>query len=145
MDRVTEIRGKVMTALSGYTHNGVAVPVFDEVVNPSVALPTIEGAQVYIVLQDQQQVPAAVQTMCDIRNNINLTIRVVTIFGPVGNKKLSEDIGDEVLNIIRDDRGGSKLAGVKDIELSVARSLSEVTANNIAFSKVLILNFIKNG
>ena len=145
MDRVTEIRGKVMTALSGYTHNGVAVPVFDEVVNPAATLPTIAGAQVYIILQDQQQVPAAVQTMCDIRNNINLTIRVVTIFGPVGNKKLSEDIGDEVLNIIRDDRGGSKLAGVKDIELSVARSLSEVTANNIAFSKVLILNFIKNG
>lgn len=145
MDRVTEIRGKVMTALSGYKHNGVAVPVFDEVVNPSVALPTIEGAQVYIVLQDQQQVPNAVQTICYPRNNINLTIRVVTIFGPVGNKKLSEDIGDEVLDLIRDDRGGSKLSGIKDVELPVARSLSEVTAENISFSKILILNFIKNG
>jgi hypothetical protein len=145
MDRVTEIRGKVITALSGYKHNGVAVPVFDEVVNPSVALPTIEGAQVYIVLQDQQQVPNAVQTICYPRNNINLTIRVVTIFGPVGNKKLSEDIGDEVLDLIRDDRGGSKLSGIKDIELPVARSLSEVTAENISFSKILILNFVKNG
>lgn len=145
MDRVTEIRGKVMTALSGYKHNGVAVPVFDEVVNPSVALPTIEGAQVYIVLQDQQQVPNAVQTICYPRNNINLTIRVVTIFGPVGNKKLSEDIGDEVLDLIRDDRGGSKLSGIKDVELPVARSLSEVTAENISFSKILILNFVKNG
>ena len=145
MDRVTEIRGKVMTALSGYKHNGVAVPVFDEVVNPSVALPTIEGAQVYIVLQDQQQVPNAVQTICYPRNNINLTIRVVTIFGPVGNKKLSEDIGDEVLDLIRDDRGGSKLSGIKDVELPIARSLSEVTAENISFSKILILNFVKNG
>jgi hypothetical protein len=145
MDRVTEIRGKVITALSGYKHNGVAVPVFDEVVNPSVALPTIEGAQVYIVLQDQQQVPNAVQTICYPRNNINLTIRVVTIFGPVGNKKLSEDIGDEVLDLIRDDRGGSKLSGIKDVELPIARSLSEVTAENISFSKILILNFVKNG
>jgi hypothetical protein len=145
MDRVTEIRGKVMTALSGYKHNGVAVPVFDEVVNPSVALPTIGGAQVYIVLQDQQQVPNAVQTICYPRNNINLTIRVVTIFGTVGNKKLSEDIGDEVLNLIRDDRGGSKLPGIKDVELPIARSLSEVTAENISFSKILILNFVKNG
>jgi hypothetical protein len=145
MDRVTEIRGKVMTALSGYKHNGVAVPVFDEVVNPSVALPTIEGAQVYIMLQDQQQVPNAVQTICYPRNNINLTIRVVTIFGPVGNKKLSEDIGDEVLNLIRDNRGGSKLSGIKDVELPIARSLSEVTAENISFSKILILNFVKNG
>lgn len=145
MDRVTEIRGKVMTALSGYKHNGVAVPVFDEVVNPSVALPTIGGAQVYIVLQDQQQVPNAVQTICYPRNNINLTIRVVTIFGTVGNKKLSEDIGDEVLNLIRDDRGGSKLSGIKDVELPIARSLSEVTAENISFSKILILNFVKNG
>ena len=92
MDRVTEIRGKVMTALSGYKHNGVAVPVFDEVVNPSVVLPTIAGAQVYIVLQDQQETPNAVQTLCSPRSNVNLTIRVVTIFGPVGNKKLSEDI-----------------------------------------------------
>ena len=69
MDRVTEIRGKVMTALSGYKHNGVAVPVFDEVVNPSVALPTIAGAQVYIVLQDQQETPNAVQTLCSPRSN----------------------------------------------------------------------------
>jgi hypothetical protein len=134
-----------MTALSGYKHNGVAVPVFDEVVNPAVALPTIEGAQVYIVLQDQQQVPNAVQTFCYPRNNINLTIRVVTIFGTVGNKKLSEDIGDEVLNLIRDNRGGSKLSGIKDVELPIARSLSEVTAENISFSKILILNFVKNG
>ena len=145
MDRVTEIRGKVMTALSGYKHNGVAVPVFDEVVNPDVEIPTISGAQVYIMLQDQQQVPNAVQTICYPRNNINLTIRVVTIFGPVGNKKLSEDIGDEVLNLIRDNRGGSKLSGIKDVELPIARSLSEVTAENISFSKILILNFVKNG
>ena len=145
MDRVTEIRGKVMTALSGYKHNGVAVPVFDEVVNPSVALPTIAGAQVYIVLQDQQETPNAVQTLCAPRSNVNLTIRVVTIFGTIGNKKLSEDIGDEVLDLIRDDRGGSKLSGIKDVELPIARSLSEVTAENISFSKILILNFVKNG
>lgn len=145
MDRVTEIRGKVMTALSGYTHNGVVVPVFDEVVNPAVALPTIAGAQVYIVLQDQQETPNAVQTLCSPRSNVNLTIRVVTIFGPVGNKKLSEDIGDEVLDLIRDDRGGSKLSGIKDVELPISRSLSEVTAENISFSKILILNFVKNG
>lgn len=134
-----------MTALSGYKHNGVAVPVFDEVVNPSVALPTIAGAQVYIVLQDQQETPNAVQTLCSPRSNVNLTIRVVTIFGPVGNKKLSEDIGDEVLDLIRDDRGGSRLSGIKDVELPIARSLSEVTAENISFSKILILNFVKNG
>lgn len=145
MDRITEIRGKVITALSGYTFSGTAVPVFDEVVNPSATIPTIGGAQVYIILQDQQQYDNAVQTLCNPRFDVNLTIRVVTIFGPVGNKKLSEDIGDEVLDLLRDDRGGSKLEGVKEIELSVARSLSEVTSENIAYSKVLILNFIKNG
>lgn len=145
MDRITEIRGKVIAALRGYTFNGTEIPVFDEVVNPSATIPTIGGAQVYIVLQDQQQYYNAVQTMCDPRFDVNLTIRVVTIFGSVGYKKLSEDIGDEILNLLRDDRGGSKLEGVKEIELSVARSLSEVTPQNIAFSKVLILNFIKNG
>ena len=75
------------------------------------------------------------QTLCSPRSNVNLTIRVVTIFGTVGNKKLSEDIGDEVLDLIRDDRGGSKLSGIKDVELPISRSLSEVTAENISFSK----------
>ena len=145
MDRITFVRGKVMEALSGYKFNGVAIPVFDEVVNPSTTLPVINGAQTYIMLQDQQMIYNAVQTYCNPRFNISLTIKVVTIFGMVGNKKLSEDIGDEIVNLLRTDRNGSKLDGIDRIELVTSRSVNEITTERTAFSKIFILNFIKNG
>lgn len=145
MDRITFVRGKIMEALSGYKFNGVAIPVFDEVVNPSTTLPVINGAQTYIMLQDQQMIYNAVQTYCTPRFNISLTIKVVTIFGLVGNKKLSEDIGDEIINLLRTDRDGSKLDGIDKIELVTSRSVNEVSTERTAFSKIFILNFIKNG
>lgn len=145
MDRITFVRGKVIEALSGYKFNGVAIPVFDEVVNPSTTLPVISGAQTYIMLQDQQMIYNAVQTYCTPRFNISLTIKVATIFGLVGNKKLSEDIGDEIINLLRTDRDGSKLDGIDKIELVTSRSVNEVSTERTAFSKIFILNFIKNG
>ena len=145
MDRITFVRGKVIQALSGYKFNGVAIPVFDEVVNPSIELPVINGAQTYIMLQDQQMIYNAVQTYCNPRFNILLTIKVVTIFGMVGNKKLSEDIGDGIINLLRTDRDGSKLDGIDKIELVTSRSVNEITTERTAFSKIFILNLIKNG
>lgn len=145
MDRITFVRGKVIQALSGYKFNGVAVPVFDEVVNPDVTLPVINGAQTYIILQDQQMIYNAVQTYCNPRFNISLTIKVVTIFGNTGNKKLSEDIGNDILNLLRDDRGKSNLSDISEVQLDVSRSLNETTATRVAFSKIFILSFIKNG
>lgn len=145
MDRITSVRGKVIQALSGYKFDGVAIPVFDEVVNPSLTLPVINGAQTYIMLQDQQMIYNAVQTYCNPRFNISLTIKVVTIFGNTGSKKLSEDIGDDVLNLLRDDRGKSKLSDISEVQLDVSRSLNETTSTRVAFSKIFILSFIKNG
>ena len=145
MDRITFVRGKVINALSGYKFNGVEIPIFDEVVNPAISLPVINGAQTYIMLQDQQMIYNAVQTYCNPRFNISLTIKVVTIFGMVGNKKLSEDIGDGIINLLRTDRNGSKLDGIDKIELVTSRSVNEITTERTAFSKIFILNFIKNG
>lgn len=145
MDRITFVRGKVINALSGYKFNGVAIPVFDEVVNPDIALPVISGAQTYIILQDQQMIYNAVQTYCNPRFNISLTIKVVTIFGNTGNKKLSEDIGNDILNLLRDDRGKSNLSDISEVQLDVSRSMNETTSTRVAFSKIFILSFIKNG
>ena len=145
MDRITFVRGKVIQALSGYKFNGVSIPVFDEVVNPDVALPVVNGAQTYIILQDQQMIYNAVQTYCNPRFNISLTIKVVTIFGNTGNKKLSEDIGNDILNLLRDDRGKSKLSDISEVQLDVSRSMNETTSTRVSFSKIFILSFIKNG
>lgn len=149
MDRATEIRGKIMTALSGLKYSNTSntsIPVFDEVVNPAVTLPAVGGAQeVYVVLQDQQEQYAAVQTVCNPRFELSVTIRVVTKWGKVGKKKLCEDIGDTIINLLRDDRGASKIDGIDKVLLVTAQSIAETTINNVAFSKIIILNFIKNG
>ena len=146
MDRATFIRTEVFTKLTGIKHLGVEIPVFDEFVNPSVALPSIGGAsQVYIILQDQQEQKNDVQTFCHPRFNLNLTIRVVTIWRTVGSKKLCEDIGDAVFNLLTDSRGTSKINEIEQVELVTAQSLGEESVNELAFNKILILNFIKNG
>ena len=147
MDRITFVRGKVIEALNGYKFNGVDVPIFDErvIIDPQKPLPVISGAQTYIMLQDQQMIYNAVQTYCNPRFNISLTIKIITIFTKQGAKKLSEDIGDEIVNLLRTDRDGSKLDGIDRIELVTSRSVNEITTERTAFSKIFILNFIKNG
>ena len=56
MDRATEIRGKVITALSTLKYGSVSIPVFDEVVNPNISLPSVDGSiATYVVIQDQQE------------------------------------------------------------------------------------------
>ena len=74
-----------------------------------------------------------------------MTIRVVTKWGIVGSKKLCEDIGDIIINKLRDSRGSSLIPDIQKVELVYTRSIAEYSSTNLAFSKVLILNFIKNG
>ena len=100
MSRSATIRTDIFTSLQGFTHGGELIPVFDEVVNPSVQIPSVGGAnEVYVVLQDQQEFYNAVQTVCNPRFNLNLTIRVVTTWGLTGSKILCEEIGEKILNL----------------------------------------------
>jgi len=47
--------------------------------------------------------------------------------------------------LLRYDRGASRIDGIDKVLLVTAQSIAETTINNIAFSKIIILNFIKNG
>ena len=79
MDRATDIRGKVLTAIGTLKHKTVTIPIFDEVVNPAVTIPAVDGAVgAYVLLQDQQEQYSAIQTVCNPRFDLNMTIRVVT-------------------------------------------------------------------
>ena len=146
MDRATYIRAKVFDKLNGLTFGGVPIPAFDEFVNPSTTIPKPNGSHAaYIILQDQSEDYNETQTVCAPRFNLNMTIRIVTIWGLIGSKKLCEDIGDAAIELLRDSRGLSKVEGIKEVELLTAQSISEYSNSNVSFSKVLILNFIKNG
>ena len=146
MDRATYIRTKVFEKLNGLTFNGIEIPIFDEYVNPSVAIPSISGSnETYIIIQDQYEGYNETQTVCNPRFDLNLTIRVVTTWGNVGSKKLCEDIANEVELLLRDSRGQTTIAGVKQVDLINAQSIAEYADSSISFSKILTLNFIRNG
>lgn len=146
MDRATYIRTKVFEKLNGLTFGGVEIPIFDEYVNPSVTIPSVKGSnETYIVIQDQYEGYNETQTVCNPRFDLNLTIRVVTTWGNVASKKLCEDIANEVELLLRDSRSNTTIAGVKQVDLINAQSTAEYADSSISFSKILTLNFIRNG
>ena len=70
------------TAIGTLKHKTVTIPIFDEVVNPAVTIPAVDGAVgAYVLLQDQQEQYSAIQTVCNPRFDLNMTIRVVTKWG----------------------------------------------------------------
>lgn len=147
MNRSTTIRQLVFQALQSYTYKGVSIPVFDEIVNTNVPIPAVGGAmEVYIVIQDQQEYYDAVQNVCHSRFDNNLTIRVVTKWGLVGSKEVCETIGSEIQALIRTNKGTCLLpdSNIERIDVSMSRTISEVTQSNVSFSNITTLNFIYN-
>lgn len=148
MSRSQIIRGLIFEALQGYTYKGVEIPVFDEVINPEVTLPAVDNAQeVYVVMQDQQELYDAVQTACSPRFVLNITLRVVTKWGLTASKTVCENITSDLLSRIRTNRGESLLPdqSIQKIGLSISRSISETTRSNISLSQITILKIIYNG
>ena len=136
MNISTIIRGKYITALSGLKYNNVLIPVFDEVVNPSATIPVINGAECYVILQNQQERDGGMQIYCQYRILADITVKVVTKFGTVGGKKLSEDIADLIDAKIRNGRNGN-LISVSNVSV-VERSTVESSSQHLAFQKILI-------
>ena len=136
MNISTIIRGKYITALSGLNYNNILIPVFDEVVNPSVTIPTINGAECYVILQNQQERDGGMQIYCQYRILADITVKVVTKFGTVGGKKLSEDIADLIDAKIRNGRNGNFIS-VSNVSV-IERSTVESSSQHLAFQKILI-------
>ena len=80
MDVTKEIRTRYFQALKGLTYQGVAIPIFVGFLDDSASLPTINGGEVYIVIQDQQAYDSASQTYCVYGVTSDITIRVVSKF-----------------------------------------------------------------
>lgn len=136
MNISTIVRGKYFQALSGLKYNNVVIPVFDEVVNPSATIPVINGAECYVILQNQQERDGGMQIYCQYRILADITVKVVTKFGTVGGKKLSEDIADLIDAKIRNGRNGN-LISVSNVSV-VERSTVESSSQHLAFQKILI-------
>lgn len=135
MNISTIIRGKYTEALKGLEYEGTPIPIFDETVNPASAIPIINGAECYVVFQNQQERMAGIQNFCKIRIQADITVRVVTKYGLTGGKKLSEDIADIIDSRIRSYRGNN--IGVERVDL-IQRSTVEQGKENTAYQKILI-------
>jgi hypothetical protein len=140
MDVTKEIRTRYFQALKGLTYQGVAIPIFVGFLDDSASLPTINGGEVYIVIQDQQANDSATQTYCVYGVTSDITIRVVSKFTKKGTTSIAEDIAMEVDNRIRGTvkKRDENVIGVGRVRLSVNRLLIENSDTNTAYSKILI-------
>ena len=140
MDVTKEIRTRYFQALKGLTYQGVTIPIFVGFLDDSSLLPTINGCEVYIVIQDQQAYDSASQAYCVYGVTSDITIRVVSKFTKKGTTSIAEDIAMEVDNRIRGTikKRDENLIGVGKVRLSVNRLLVENSDTHTAYSKVLI-------
>ena len=81
----TYIREKVFSKLNDLVNDGDVnglyfedkfIPVFDEYVNPNVAVPVIRGASTYIILQDQSEQFSSIQNVCNVVFKKQIIVRI---------------------------------------------------------------------
>lgn len=134
----TEIRTAYFQALSSLKYKGVAIPIFDEIVNPNVQIPIIDNHSIYVILQNQQSYDSATQGLCCYKTTNDITIRIVAISsGLTGSKKIVEEVANSIDTQIRIDRDYNNLSFNK-IRLSISKSFIEKSDANLAFIQILI-------
>ena len=140
MDVIKEIRTRYFQAIRGLEYQGVEIPIFVGFLDDSAPLPTINGGEVYIVIQDQQAYDSAIQPYCTYNVTSDITIRVVSKFIKKGTTSVVEDIAMEVDNRIRGTikKRDENMIGVGRVRLSVDRLLIENSDTHTAYSKILI-------
>lgn len=139
MDIIKDIRTAYFQAITGLTYEGVTIPIFFELVNPSVPTATVNGAEVYIVMQDQQQYDSATQPYCTYNVTGDITIKVVSKFLKIGTSTIVEDIASEIDDRIRGTtkKRDENVIGMSKIKLSVNRLVVENSDTRTAYSKIM--------
>jgi len=96
----TTLRTAIITAISPLTIQGVTLPIFDSRVNPSVAIPTLRGAQCYVIIRDQQEVET-IGCKVGTRQNAIITLDCIAKYpANVGSKITSELISGAIQPLI---------------------------------------------
>lgn len=149
MDTSQAVRTAVYQAISGISVDGMAIPVFDGMVNTNVTIPVIRYASVYIVIQDQQENEAPNQNMCSERLIANITVRIVTKYttSNVTDRTLCDAISGLVQSAIRTGRNHNLSSNDIDIQkvgYPIARNVDEFAGGQTALSKVLIYSITVN-
>lgn len=149
MDASQAIRTAVYQAIDGLIYGGKVIPVFDGMVNPSVIIPSINFGSCYIILNDQQETAAPIQTMCSERILANITIKVVVKYSTsnVTDRTVCEGIADLVQKAIRENRQhklSSTDINIQKVSMPISRNMEEFASGQTALSKVLIYSITAN-
>jgi len=150
MDVSQALRTAYFKVLTPLIVDGVEIPVFDEEVNPSVDIPTLDQALCYVVIQDQQETEG-VQTYCSYRQNCSLTLRIVTKYN--SNQSIGKVVAEKISNVVQTKiKPTGKTNSLKNangyvlqkVSKELGRTIWEHSNGNTAQSKVIIYNNIVN-
>lgn len=73
------LRAAYLSELTPFIIEGVTIPIFDQMVNPNVSIPTYRGANSYIIILDQNEVETT-NNDCSFRQSAYITFDIVTKF-----------------------------------------------------------------
>ena len=138
-DPSLELREAYITKLAGLEVSGVSIPVYDEFVGSTVA--NIGYAQAYCLVTNQTVQDRLIK--CGFYTDCSITVDIVTKFPKnKGGKKLSEQIANEVLSVIRTGQTSDYPTMVNfqmvTCRLAGSQAINEENSANTVFRKILI-------
>ena len=137
-DPSLELREAYITKLSTLQISGVTIPVYDEFMGASVA--SIGYATAYCLVTNQTAQDILIK--CGFYNDCSIQVDIVTKFPKnKGGKKLSEQIANEVLQLIRTGSTSDYPTMVNfqivTCQLLINQGLNEENTANTVFRKIL--------
>jgi hypothetical protein len=137
-DPSLELREAYITKLSTLQISGVTIPVYDEFMGASVA--SIGYATAYCLVTNQTAQDILIKT--GFYNDCSIQVDIVTKFPKnKGGKKLSEQIANEVLQLIRtgstSDYPTMANFQIVTCQLLINQGINEENTANTVFRKIL--------
>ena len=134
------LRASLLAVLSPLTVSGVTIPIFDQTVNPSATIPTLNGAKVYMLINSQTNTETT-NDKCQIRLDANINFDVVTKFPPnTGGSITSELIGQAIMEKI------DRALAINDFQLlqvsqNFNQGITEQATSETVYRKILSYRF----
>jgi hypothetical protein len=137
-DPSLELREAYIDKLSTLQISGVTIPVYDEIMGANVA--SIGYATAYCLVTNQTAQDILIKT--GFYNDCSIQIDIVTKFPKnKGGKKLSEEIANEVLKLIRtgstSDYPAMANFQIVTCQLLINQGINEENTANTVFRKIL--------
>lgn len=134
------LRSALITALNPIQVGGVTIPMFDQIVNPSATIPSLNGGQCYILINGQSNVETT-NDKCQNRFDGNISFDVITKFPKgSGGAITSELIGEQILSKVNDSLAIPQFNLLR-VDLNFNQNLIEQGTSESAYRKIISFRF----